>query len=108
MWVFYAAVWKSSCHIWGQHFQICLILKFHATIKISNFGTKNPLGIFGPEFENDYIIFENNALEVVYLQTSVMPYLGILSCYFEELLSYFKSVLFNLSYCKVCSKNKNP
>ena len=37
-----------------------------------------------------------------------VPYLGILGCKFEQVLSYLKSVSSNLSKCKVLCKIKNP
>ena len=70
--------------------------------KIPKFGTKMPdLGIFGLEFENNFVIFEIRTLKFVYLQNFTkkqkcltlgpkMPDLGILGLEFENNIVIFE------------------
>ena len=55
---------KSSWYVSNQHLQICIIAKFGTNIKILKFGMLD-LGIFGLEFENHFVIFENSAFKLV-------------------------------------------
>ena len=63
---FRAGIWIYYCHIWNQRPRICLAAKIGAKIKPLNSGPKMPhLGIFGPEVENDMVIFEISTLKFV-------------------------------------------
>ena len=57
--IFLARILENCCHIWNQHFRICLIAKFCEEKKMPEIGTKSALfeyfspkmpylGIFGP------------------------------------------------------------
>ena len=49
---FWDGILRNYCHIWNQGPRICLIVKFHAKIKILKFGTRNAyLGVLGSNFE---------------------------------------------------------
>ena len=40
---FWGRILKNYCHIWNQHTQICLIIKFREKTRMLKFGTKNTL-----------------------------------------------------------------
>ena len=54
-WYFWARHLKNLCHIWNQHFQICLIPKFHEKLKLPKSATENTLfGYFWPWILKNY------------------------------------------------------
>ena len=102
--------------------------KFHEKAKMPKLGPKIPyLGIFGLEFENNFVIFEISALKLLYLQNFTKKQkclnLGPKSTYsgifdqkyliwvflgknFKNILSYLKRTSLNFSNCKVLQINK--
>ena len=58
IWVFWAAIFKTCCHIWSQRPKICPIAMFGTNIKTLKFRTKKILdfGIFGLQFDNNVVI----------------------------------------------------
>ena len=76
---FWARILKKYCHIWNQHLQIIIIVKFSKKQKCLNLRPKMPhLGIFdqkcliwvflGKIFRKTIVIFEISTLKFVYLQ----------------------------------------
>ena len=100
-----------------------------SSLSISKIGPKTPgFGIFGLEFENNFVIFEINLLKIVSLQNlaqkitilHMVPKMAYLVGFFtkngtfwpflgkivKNVLPYLKSAASNLSNCKIWQKNK--
>ena len=101
-----------------------------SSLSISKIGPKTPgFGIFGLEFENNFVIFEINLLKIVSLQNlaqkikilHMVPKMAYLVGFFtkngtfwpflgkivKNVLPYLKSAPSNLSVCKISRKNSN-
>ena len=64
---FWSRTLKNYCHIWYQHPEICLIVKFVWKKKSLNLGPKSPIGYFWRR--TSYLgIFEISTLKFVYMQ----------------------------------------
>ena len=71
-WMFWAVFQKAIIMFEISSLTIYFIAKVDAKKKSLNFEPKMPdLGIFGLEFENNFVIFEISAFEFVYLQNFV-------------------------------------
>ena len=64
--LFWEKLWRTFCHIWNQHPQICLFAKFHEKTVMPKIWPEMPdLSVFGLKFKNNTVIFEISTLKFV-------------------------------------------
>ena len=110
---------QNYCHIWNQHLQICLIVKFVEKTKIPKFGTKNALFRYfwaGIWQKNCHILNQYPRICLIgkfqeIIKTPKFGTKNALCWYFwirilKKLFLYLKSAPSNLSNSKISRKNK--